>query len=391
MLKPLNLSEVESIAVALKPFIGARLQEVRTSEELLGLGFYNLGQMVWFLIDMKVACPFFIITNEFSAVGNAKQTPMLLFLRAHFLGHRLQGIEMPYQEERILQLVFLDRTIEVRLIPHASNIIAEVPEKKISWNKNKELKERDRGIQAQYQIRKLEEMKEQWLETRKKTKDSARDPKKAIEKKKRAIEELQKSLLNNEILEMRQRAKQLQALNEFELAEELFEQIKKIEQKKGRTLERFEILKKEITELESGQLKKEKSVIENTLSKVKSEGRRIVFLDKYELLIGKTAKDNLNILRKASPYDLWLHLKDYPGAHGIIRINKGKKIENHDLMELAQRFIQESKPAKRELRQGDLVEVLVVECRFVRPIKGDKLGRVHYQNESVFRIKYQEK
>ena len=36
--------------------------------------------------------------------------------------------------------------------------------------------------------------------------------------------------------------------------------------------------------------------------------------------------------------------------------------------------------------RGQMFDILVAECRHVRPIKGDKVGRVNYTNERVLRV-----
>ncbi|MGZ5279080.1 MAG: DUF814 domain-containing protein, partial [Pseudobdellovibrionaceae bacterium] len=38
----------------------------------------------------------------------------------------------------------------------------------------------------------------------------------------------------------------------------------------------------------------------------------------------------------------------------------------------------------KKIEIGSKYDVVVVECRYVRPIKGDKLGRVTYHNPQVY-------
>ena len=47
---------------------------------------------------------------------------------------------------------------------------------------------------------------------------------------------------------------------------------------------------------------------------------------------------------------------------------------------------QSTKKRAAELK-GETYDLLIVECRYVRPIKGDKNGRVHYTNDRVLRLK----
>jgi hypothetical protein len=44
------------------------------------------------------------------------------------------------------------------------------------------------------------------------------------------------------------------------------------------------------------------------------------------LILEKNAKDNLQLLRQAKPWYLWVHLKDYPSCYGIIHSMKNQKV-----------------------------------------------------------------
>jgi predicted ribosome quality control (RQC) complex YloA/Tae2 family protein len=101
---------------------------------------------------------------------------------------------------------------------------------------------------------------------------------------------------------------------------------------------------------------------------------------------GKSARDNLQLLRAARPWDLWMHLRDYPGAHGLLRRERDQVVPRSDLEECARALLRHTLSTKTLARAGDKFDVLCVERRFVRPIKGDALGRVHYSNEQVLSI-----
>jgi hypothetical protein len=95
--------------------------------------------------------------------------------------------------------------------------------------------------------------------------------------------------------------------------------------------------------------------------------------------MGKSAADNMGLLRKAKPFDLWLHLKDYPGAHAVLHRNKEQSVADQDLRSVAAWLVREALPEK-QIGLGGRFAVVWVECRHVRAIKGDKLGRVTYHN-----------
>ncbi len=65
--------------------------------------------------------------------------------------------------------------------------------------------------------------------------------------------------------------------------------------------------------------KKEKSTDENVAE---------FFIDDYKIMVGKNEKGNIRLLKTSNANDLWLHIKDYPGAHVIIKNNKLNIPEN---------------------------------------------------------------
>ncbi|MNT80503.1 hypothetical protein D3C72_2199710 [compost metagenome] len=97
---------------------------------------------------------------------------------------------------------------------------------------------------------------------------------------------------------------------------------------------------------------------------------------------GKSAADNLALLRQAKAWDFWLHLKDFPGAHAIVHRKRDQLIPDNELLQVSEWLAHESL-SEKSLYPGQKLAVVVVETRFVRPIKGDKLGRVTYHSEGT--------
>ncbi|MFN2498237.1 MAG: NFACT family protein [Pyrinomonadaceae bacterium] len=65
--------------------------------------------------------------------------------------------------------------------------------------------------------------------------------------------------------------------------------------------------------------------------------RRYKSSDGYEVLVGRTARDNDNLtFRIARPNDLWLHAGDYPGSHVIVRNSSRREIPQRTVIEAAQ-------------------------------------------------------
>jgi len=46
------------------------------------------------------------------------------------------------------------------------------------------------------------------------------------------------------------------------------------------------------------------------------------FIDDYKVLVGKNEKGNVKLLKSANANDMWMHIKNYPGSHVIIKNNK---------------------------------------------------------------------
>lgn len=78
--------------------------------------------------------------------------------------------------------------------------------------------------------------------------------------------------------------------------------------------------------------------------------RRYRSSDGYEVLVGRTARDNDQLtFRVARPNDLWLHAGDYPGSHVIVRNASRSEIPHRTIIEaaeLAAKFSQASKDSR---------------------------------------------
>ena len=117
--------------------------------------------------------------------------------------------------------------------------------------------------------------------------------------------------------------------------------------------------------------------------------RTLHLAENMYVVAGKSARDNMDLLRKAHALDMWLHVKDQPSAHAILFRPKGAKISDEMLRKASQWLLKMSLGAKYKNHVGEKFEILSVECRFVNPIKGDRMGRVNYRNEKVFIAKFE--
>lgn len=94
--------------------------------------------------------------------------------------------------------------------------------------------------------------------------------------------------------------------------------------------------------------------------------------DGFLVLRGKNAKAGEQLLRKASPFDLWLHVADGPGAHVIVRRDHpGREVPRQSLLEAAGLAALASFAAK-----AASAEVMLARVADVRRIKGAATGKV---------------
>jgi predicted ribosome quality control (RQC) complex YloA/Tae2 family protein len=100
--------------------------------------------------------------------------------------------------------------------------------------------------------------------------------------------------------------------------------------------------------------------------------RRYLSTDGYEILVGRTSRDNDTLtFRLANPNDLWMHAGDYPGSHVVVRNPTRKEIPHRTIIEAAQlagRFSQASEDAK--------VVIHYTERKFLSKPKGAAPGLV---------------
>lgn len=100
--------------------------------------------------------------------------------------------------------------------------------------------------------------------------------------------------------------------------------------------------------------------------------RRYISTDGYEILVGRSSRDNDTLtFRIAHPNDLWLHAGDYPGSHVVVRNPTRKEIPHRTLIEAAQlagKFSQASEDAK--------VVIHYTERKFLSKPKGAAPGLV---------------
>lgn len=426
-----HLVEFQSLVEFInEEIVGAQLQEIVTSQWGLALGFYRYHikpQVQWLIFDLDTQRPFLGIYNENPWARHKLTKPLGLFLNAHFKNNKIDHLQLVKNYGRVVEIIFNTQyRIEFRLIPRQPNFIASTDDKKMSWDKPKPLIESNEESfdVSQLEIRSVPYMLKQWLSeksqisTSSKSKVQATSPfelwmnqrKRDIEKKLKALEALDKQIKNPQIKVLRDigehlktygfkniHAEWLSLINQNQTVSwninKCFEKAKLAESKINGARKRALIIKDELKVLtdqieNSSEEKFQQHISRQSeiklfqVQKRKNEGsfRKLTLDEQYGIncYMGKSAAENLKLLRQSKSWDIWIHLKDYPSAYAIIQKNKDQSISDDYLKKSAQWLAKES--VKSKDISGLKVSVVIVECRHVRPIKGDKIGRVTYHH-----------
>ncbi len=357
----------------------ARLQGADYSPTAgLLLEFYiGRGERRWLILNPANSTPIELTESKPNIRGAAVTKPLTLFLRSHFKGHALLGVEHVAGGVRLR--FPMDREIVARPAFHEFEIDALAEGKSVRMH---------------------------LAATAANNEKSEPGLTKRIEKLERALKKVDQELANKRD-QIWQRAGEwlLTAQTVDDAPEEFvdcldaqqtfswnlnhcFEKAKQIRAKIGGTQSRRDEIAKQLNELTARTAKGEPTAGEsrvapqnekkdNLLARAGSRGRTFD-VGNHLFFIGKSADDNLRLLRAAKAWHLWFHLKDYPGSFGILQINKSEQIADSSLHAAAERLLKTQFGDRASRRRGDKFDILVAECRYVRPIKGDRAGRVNY-------------
>ena len=103
---------------------------------------------------------------------------------------------------------------------------------------------------------------------------------------------------------------------------------------------------------------------------------RIVSRDGYVIWVGRNSRQNEQVtFKSANPQDIWLHARDVPGSHVVIR-NDGRRITEELIAEAAAVAAHFSR-----LRDETSARVDYTRVKYVKAIKGAGPGMVTYRNE----------
>lgn len=109
---------------------------------------------------------------------------------------------------------------------------------------------------------------------------------------------------------------------------------------------------------------------------------RVFEKDGYKIWVGKSAKDNDEMLRNHSKKnDLWLHARSVSGSHVLIKTTNLPEPPKSVLETAAQLAAYYSKN-----KSESLAPVIYTPCKFVRKVKGSPAGAVVVEKEKVIMV-----
>lgn len=428
-MKSPSFSEFQTIIQYLhEELIGSQLQEVISTEDGLVLGFYRFvhePKAVWLVLDLDTQFPFVGMFSQNPWLKIKKTKPVALFLNSHFKNAHLKEVRVLENFGRVAEFDFShpdkQLVLQLRLIPKQPNVIVTAQGKSVAWDKPRELVVATIDENFESENRSIPFLFKQWFDRRAKTKvndtgvNSGQSPyekwmlqrKKDLQKKQKALQQIdeQKNELRkvpwaeignylktngfkdlpvewSPYVDFKQKAS-FSIEKAFEKAKQVVHKIAGADERKKQIALEIELVadvsekrfQQHLSELAVKQAKQGlRKASEGSFRKLNIDGENPV-----SVLMGKNAVENLKLLRQAKAWDLWIHLKDYPSAYAIIQKPKDKNVSDQVLIQASQWLVKESIKNKKHM-DGAKLSVVIVECRHVKPIKGDKIGRVTYHH-----------
>ncbi|MEZ4873845.1 MAG: hypothetical protein R2827_16715, partial [Bdellovibrionales bacterium] len=393
-MKAINERELDLLLDDINGMAGARLTDVRVCDEQLYLIFFELVQRKLIVIDMNGKKLIIARIDEKSRNDKKQKKPITLFLKKNFLGLQFQCAKRLKQFGRVVELMFVDEndqisTIQVRLFPAGKNVIAtHANGKTVSLNKVAPLEVLD-SDKNEFKAREVAEIINAW-ETEKpshKKSSGPPDPEKVIKKLKKSIEKIQQGL--GELMPWMELGEWLKVNGHLDVPEEYLPMVDKklslgeninrafqMQDKQTRkhegALERVKDLEAEIEKVINNpavlQEQKPGKRSPNLMDVSGAKGKRVPLKGNIPVFvnIGKSAKENLQLIRKAKPWHIWLHLRDYPGAHAIMELEKKASVDDQLLLDAAKELIQFQFRKRLPDIKGEKFDVVCAEIRHVR-------------------------
>jgi hypothetical protein len=426
-MKTLNFLEIQSIVEMISEKVSlSPLQDVYCVDEKLSFGFYKDRTVHWIVIDLNQTWPFIGLFNQPFRTGLKTVKPVTLFIQSRFKNRLLETIRIKQEGDRIIEFIFNDGGVwEFRAIPKQVNFICTDQSKMISLNKIQELSaepisSRLDQLKDSLEVRSIKSIFTFWqrinVDFEKKQDQTQlvsiydkwkRQRERDYIKKSQALEKLNEQVRNPLIKTYQIIGEHLKTngyknlelewpkfidlkLRVSENIEVCFQKAKQLHSKSIGAQKRIDVLRGEMklvqdTSPDAFERDIEDSRNRSKRSQLASKGDRQIQARKKMIddvqgvtcYMGKSAQENVKLLKSAKSWYIWLHLKDYPSAYAILFYAKNIKLSETHVFKAAKWLVEESFKNKKEI-SGYKVKVVFAECRYVKLIKGDRLGRVTY-------------
>lgn len=419
MVQSWNVKELKEIASKLDSFQSAQIQGIIGLENAIVLEIYHQGGKWLWWFELHPVKSFFAVIPFRKQKWKKKDKPLSLFMKAHLVNYRFESMHVNEEFGRvcIFQWKSTDgeqASLEFRLFPHGQNLILNGKSKQISWNKPRVL-EKAEPYETDKEVRDLFATSMEWLNSKqqsfkeKNVFDGEKEKKKQIQKKQKTIQKLKEDIERRKKIDWNKIGNLLKTKANLDIGEEYssfldqnlswqenmqkaFQNDKEKQNKINGQLERLVLEEQQLRDLEDKDhqqylIKEKDAKHQGIKNKIQFKARIQNLSEDLRVFVGKNASENMELIRRARPWYQWLHLKDLPGAHAVIEKNKNRELSDKEL-QLAGNYLIKNSKLVRSLEEGDWVSIQCSECRYVRPIKGDKVGRVSVQKEKIIRIQY---
>lgn len=168
-----------------------------------------------------------------------------------------------------------------------------------------------------------------------------------------------------------------------EAMQEYFRQYRKMRERRARLLRAREELKERLERMQTLLATSECSETPpGNTEPQKTPGGIIRFRTPSgnEIWVGKDARANRILVRIASRSDYWLHTRDFPGAHVIVKAFVPETLEE-DIQRAAQIAAYFSSG-----RLEGKVDVVCTQAKYLRMLSAKEGGKITYRNEKTFRV-----
>jgi hypothetical protein len=401
--------------------VGSRLQQVFSPEpQRFYFVFYHPSFERIIMLDMAPARPLILSTTSTGIKKTKTKTPLYNFLNAHFINSYFEKIEIAEKPNRTVRLHFgrggdEKLSLTFKCFPHGQELKLEAseklvvspwrefskrtreedvtfvePEKADGWQENESLF----GILENNNFKKASASGEKPLETY---------HSKMEKKLELAIKKIDESLSSqkmqdvNKISELESEALQLQQRESVdgEKLNELYDEVRRLRKKSEVTIKRRDELVTQLEFLKSDAGKVNYAEAENPkIEKIKKQNEAkfsgtVVRIDsRFELWVGRTDWQNDDLIKLVSPHELWIHLRDYAGAHGVIRGPKKLEVPQA-VLEFSCRVVAIlSQSKKNPFSENQALDFIITPRKFIKKLKGAGAGKVSVERESVRRIAF---